>query len=144
MRTAALLLAWTILGAGATHADDSCLVRGRILGHDGRPLPKVRILPIAPGARSTIPDGEGRFVLRVPCGCARRLSVEAVHHQELTIPVIALTGRESELEARLRPLEWVGSFDSVRVIGEFNGYATTPAIPMNRRRDGTFAATIPC
>ena len=32
----------------------------------------------------------------------------------------------------------------MRVIGEFNGYATASGVPMTRRADGTFAATIPC
>ncbi|MGH7731924.1 MAG: redoxin domain-containing protein [Candidatus Eiseniibacteriota bacterium] len=144
MRAAAFLLTWTILAATGAQADDSCLVRGRLRGHDGKPLPKVRVLPIVREARSTIPDREGGFTLKVPCGAARVLSIEAVHYRELMVPVLPESGQVLEFEARLRPLEWAGRFDSVRVIGEFNRYATEAAVPMPRRRDGTFAATIPC
>ena len=144
MRTAAWLFAVSIFGASLAQADDSCLVRGRILDHAGRPLPRARVVPIVPGARSTVPDREGRFALEVPCGCARVLSVEGVHHQDLMIPVLPESGRPLELEARLRPLEWNARFDSVQVIGEFNRYAPEGAVSMVRRRDGTFAATIPC
>lgn len=144
MRAAALPILLSIVLAAGARADDSCLVRGRILGHDGRPLPKVRILPIVPGARSTLPDRDGGFALKVPCGVARVLAVEAVHHEELMIPVLPVSGQVLEIEARLRPLEWVARFDSVRVIGEFNRFGTEGAVPMARRRDGTFAATVPC
>lgn len=144
MRAAAWVLAWAVVAASPAHADDSCLVRARILDHDGKPLPKVRVLPIVPGMRSTIPDREGRFELKMPCGVARVLDIEAVQHRELMIPALSTSRRTFEFEARLAPLEWNDRFDSVRVIGDFNGYATGSGVPMTQRPDGTFAATIPC
>src|SRR5262245_37540402 len=144
MRAAAFLLVCTFLGAGIARSDDSCLVRGRVLDHDGKPIPKARILPIVQGLRSTVIDRQGGFALKVDCGCGRVLDIEAVQHRELMIPVITTSGQVIELETRLRPLEWVANFDSVRVIREAEGYSSQAAISMTRRPDGTFAATVPC
>ena len=144
MRAAALLFACVIAAAPPALADDSCLVRGRVLDHDGKPLAKVRVIPIVPGLRSIIPQPDGSFSLQLPCGSARVLSVEAVQHEELMIPVLPARGEMLEFEARLRPLAWVQRFDSVRVVTEAGGYSPGGAVSMTRRRDGTYAATIPC
>ena len=144
MRWTALFLALLVPASGIARAEEACVLRGRVLGEEGRPLPKVRLRPIVPGARSAFADREGRFTLPLPCGTGRMVDVAGVHHDDLLLPVVLAGGETLEVEIRLRPQPWATRFDSVRVIGEFNGYATATAVPMTRRRDGTFAATIPC
>lgn len=144
MPFAALVLATLVVGPGVAIAQDSCLIRGRILGFDGKPLPKVRVRPIEPRLVSLFADRDGRFAMRLPCGGGRVLIVSGVHHEDLQLPIITAPGSALQFEVRLRPHQWIEHFDSVRVIGEFNGYSRQTAIPMRPRPDGTFIASVPC
>ncbi len=144
MRMAALILAVILTLADVARADEACLLRGRVLGHDGKPLLKARLRPIVPGARSHFTDREGRFAMPLPCGTGRMVDVVGVHHEDLLLPVLPAAGETIEVEIRLRPEAWARRMDSVRVMGDFNGYAQESAVGMARRRDGTYAATIPC
>jgi thiol-disulfide isomerase/thioredoxin len=142
MRSIALFLA-LVFAAPALAAEDTCIVRGRILGHDGRPLPKARARALEAGAHSAMTDRAGWFTMPLRPG-AHVVDVAGVYHESIRIPVLVERGGTQEITIRLRTLAYRDRFDSVGVIGEFNGYAADRPIPMTRRADGTFVATIEC
>jgi thiol-disulfide isomerase/thioredoxin len=144
MKPVALAVVLLAAFADLAGAQDSCVVRGRILGYDGKPLPKARARPMEPGGRSAMTDRAGRFTLKLARPGYHVLDIAGVYHQPLLVPAILQTARPLEVEIHLQTVEYRDRFDSVSVIGEFNGYSPETAVPMTRRPDGTFAATIEC
>lgn len=144
MRLIAIVLMVLAATPAGASGQDSCVVRGTILGHDGKPLPKARARAIEPGARSAMTDREGRFSLTLSRPGFHLIDIAGVYHRSLMVPAFVEPGQPFGLDVRLETVKYLDRFDSVRVIGEFNGYSTETGVPMVRRSDGTFAATIEC
>lgn len=72
------------------------------------------------------------------------LALAGVHHQTWFMPLLLEHAGVAELEVRLSTADYAVTFDTVRVIGDFNGFAAEGAIPMARCPDGTLVATVPC
>ncbi|HEY4288058.1 MAG TPA: TonB-dependent receptor [Puia sp.] len=73
------------------------LVRGRILGRDGKPLQGVSVI-IAGTTKGTTTDRDGRFELSVPEGGNRMLEISSVGFQKKSIKIGAQTDIQITLE----------------------------------------------
>lgn len=137
----ALLLWWS-----SAVAQDSCVVQGRLLGYDEQPMQSAYVRTFGPGSRGlrlpVRPDGSFSVVLPRPGGYF--LAMAGVQHKTWFMPLLLEHPGSLELKVRLSTAEYTAAFDSVRVIGDFNGFATEGAVPMTRRADGTLVATVPC
>lgn len=136
----AALLLWSPSAAG----QDSCRVLGRVLGHDGKPMLGAFIRTYGPGSSGTRPGvhQDGRFTAVFPRPGGYFLAVAGVHHKTWFLPLLLERPGTLEVELRLSTADYVADFDSVRVIGDFNDFATEGAIPMTGRPDGTLAAIV--
>ena len=138
---AALILSWS-----AGDAQDSCRVRGRLTGSDGKPMRSAFLRPYGPGRsgrlQATGPDGS--FSVAFPRPGGYFLVLGGVHHRTVFMPLLFERPGALDLTVRLGAADYANRFDSVRVIGSFNGFAPESAIPMARLPDGTFGATVPC
>ncbi len=136
----AVLLLWFSSAAG----QDSCRVIGRVLGHDGKPMRSAFIRTYGPGTSGTRPPvhQDGSFTAVFPRPGGYFLVLAGVHHKTWFLPLLLERPGTLEVEFRLGTADYVASLDSVRVIGDFNDFATEGAIPMARRPDGTLVATV--
>lgn len=140
------LLMFLVLPASRVRREESFVVRGRLLGSNGMPMQSGFVRPYGPGQRgSLLPTrGDGTFVITFPRPGGYRAVFGGPFHETLFVPFLLDGPTEVDVEIRLAPARASGPFDSVRVVGGFNGFGVDGAIPMNPRRDGTLVAMVPC
>ena len=142
-----LMLCTLLLLLPATAAGpQQCRVLGRLLGQDGRALRGAFVKPYGPRVAgvlaATSPDGT--FSLELPRPGGYFLVLGGVHHKTYFMPLLVERPGTMELTVRLAAADRDPAMDSVRVVGDWNGYESEGAIPMSRRPDGTYTAEVPC
>jgi thiol-disulfide isomerase/thioredoxin len=145
MKILATILAMMAWGSSVL-AQDSCVVRGRLLGCDGRPMRSafVRVYKGERGIPRRPARPDGAFSVTLPGPGMYQAFLGGVHHRTLVVSLFVEHPDTLELTVRLAAAEYVDAFDSVRVIGSFNGFAPESALAMVRGADGTFVADVPC
>lgn len=133
-----------LLWSSSAAAQDSCRVRGRLLGHDGKAMRGAFLRTYGPGTSGTRPavHQDGSFTAVFPRPGGYFFAVAGVHHKTWFLPLLLERPGTLEVELRLSTADYAAAFDSVRVIGDFNDFATEGAVPMARRPDGTLVATV--
>jgi thiol-disulfide isomerase/thioredoxin len=126
-------------------AGEPIMVTGRLLGHDGRPLPKAFVTLSDGGTDAqTVVTSDGRFALAPGRPGGFFLRLEGAHHDSLVLPLLVEGPGRVELEVRLRAAPYADSFEEVTAVGEFNRFEWHEgAIPLQRQPDGSFTATLP-
>jgi thiol-disulfide isomerase/thioredoxin len=124
-------------------ASESCFVRGRLLGCDGRPMRAAYLKPNeAEKPIRVAKDGSFSLAFGHPGGYL--VQAGGVHHCALTVPLLLERPGTLRLDIRLSAVEYVPRIDSVRVVGDFNGWADSRAVLMTREPDGTSVAAVSC
>lgn len=127
-------------------AAQPAVLSGTVLGSDGKPVPiaHVRILHV----RSLDPDGGpevalvradafGRFVIASDVVGGVGVELSAPHHTTKMFFAVLEPGYRLRIDARLARLTYRDRLDSVRVIGDFNGFRSdTSARPLRIEPDG--------
>ena len=119
-------------------------VRGRVLGHDGRPMRAGYASISGMGVREradVAANGEFTLELQEPGGYF--LWLGGVHHASLNGPLYIDAPGVVQFEARLAVPPYDEPIDSLQVVGVPSDAASEPPVyPMQRQPDGTFTATI--
>jgi thiol-disulfide isomerase/thioredoxin len=144
MQPLAIILILMAFGSSAL-AQDSSVVRGRLLGCDGRPMRSafVRVYQGERGIPRRAAGSDGAFSVTLPGPGMYQAYLGGVHHRTLLVPLFVEHTDTLELTVRLAAAEYVEAFDSLRVVGSFNGFAPERALTMTRGADGTFVADVP-
>jgi thiol-disulfide isomerase/thioredoxin len=142
--TRAILIALSMLVPRAGSAADGYVVRGRVVGSDGRPMRQAFVRPYGGPNHLLFPSSDGAFSIAFPRAGGYWIWFGGVHHRNLLMPVVVDGPRPLDLEIRLAGVQTATPLDSVRVTGDFNGFASQGTVPMRMRADGTFVARIDC
>lgn len=123
--------------------DQHTRIHGRLLGHDGQPIPLAEIHVNVSGHPSTdITVGpDGSFALELPESGWTRLRMTGVDHEEHTLAFLA-DGGQHELTVRLGTYERPGEHETLAGFGRFDGKGSRVNLSFTRREDGTWAATL--
>lgn len=135
-----------IAGMADLHAQKA-IISGRVLGYDGQPLPKAAInitrLNVLKPLGMIEAAKDGSFTFASDESGLMVLEVSGVDHQMQQVAIILGDSIRAELTVRLQPYTYYKSFDSVRVIGDFNDFSYATARKMERLEDGCYELEIP-
>ena len=148
MRTSLLVLLaflFSLSGAGAQDGP-SPVVEGTIVGHDGEALTTshVHVRPYGTEPVRSLSVGDARsFSAALDTTGVVELQFTGHNHEAHTATVLVNPGDTVGVDVRLGTFPEPDTFD-VKVFGEFNDFSLQQGtIPMERRDDGTYAATVP-
>ncbi len=144
MKASAILVALCVLAAGAGRAAAGYVVRGKVLGCDGRPMRQAFVRPYGGPNHLLFPPVDGSFSMAFPHAGAYWIWFGGVHHRTLLVPVVVDRPGPLEIEIRLGSVQIGTPLDSVRLISGVNKPASQASVPMLKRADGTFTANIDC
>jgi thiol-disulfide isomerase/thioredoxin len=125
------------------------VVRGRLLGHDGRPMPMAHVqLARAQyyGRGEPLVTVEvredGTYELRTERVGAFMLEFTGVDHLIAEVPLVADPPLEVSVDVRLPTLAYREDLSGVRVIGDYNDWDLNSALGVEPQPDGTYSVTI--
>lgn len=145
LRSAMMTLLLALLAGSAASAQET-VITGMVLGQDGKPMPKAHISIMRPYQHNTIatveaaedgsytiPTAERGFVL---------LRYYGVDHEPLTVSALLNDTTQPEINVRLRPHAYLKSFDSVRIVGDFNNYSYDNAPLLTKDSAGIYSIVL--
>jgi hypothetical protein len=136
------------LGAATVGASaQKAVINGRVVGYDGQPLPMAHVnitrlnvmkplgtLEVAKDGSFSIATDETGFVV---------LEVSGVGHRMQPVALILGDSIRTDLTVQLQPLKYFKSFDTIKVIGDFNDFSYESPKVMERYDDGCYELEIP-
>ncbi len=132
------------LSASVLIAQTPTILVGRLVGNDGRPMKAARVSVVGKDGEYANAASDGRFRLAVTPRGLVRLEFSGVDHAPLVRGLLLeTTGDTITMDVRLSTLQHVRTFDSLRVVGDFNNWRRSDAIPLTRADNGVYIATIP-
>ncbi|MEO6049104.1 MAG: thioredoxin-like domain-containing protein [Candidatus Kapaibacterium sp.] len=156
---------WLLLVASSIslHAMKPIPIYGTLLGADGKPLSKGSVQLFRAGARTpflqtqTGPTGE--YSLSADATGLITVRFTGAGHSMYEVPVLVETpkltlsggapmnsaiamGRSFHIDVKLGVHSFAESFDSVKIVGDFNKFDAASAMPMTKNPDGTYSAIL--
>lgn len=138
---------------GADSVPAVALITGTVVGSDGRPMPlahvrlrQVRSLDPDGGPESALArvDDKGRFALASTMMGGVAIEFSGPHHERRTAFAVLTPGFRLTIHARLARIAYRPGFDSVRVVGDFNGFRSdTSARALFQDAGGRWVLDIP-
>ena len=127
----------------AACTDRPIQITGRVLGHDGRPLPHAEVSLLGRPPVEVVVGDDGRFSLQVDRPGGQAITFTGIHHTSDVYPLLVEPPGPVEIEVLLGTGPTPEAPRQASVIGEFNRYSRDEgAVPMLRLADGTFTATL--
>lgn len=133
--------------ANKAMAQEQALIQGRVLDQDGNPMPKAQISLTRPNllhpittieagedGSYSLPTDERGFVLLQYCG---------VDHAPYIVGTLINDTTHTSITVQLQPYSYRKALDTIRVVGDFNGYSFYDAPVMERGEDGLYSIEIP-
>jgi hypothetical protein len=132
---------------GEIAAAQNATIAGTILGGDEAPLVMANVSLFRPNGMRPVATVAADFTGRYSIATAERgflvLRYSGVGHRSFEVGVLLDDTVNSTVDVRLEPHEYRKSFDSIRVIGDFNGFVHDAAVTMVREDDGCYYAQFP-
>lgn len=118
-------------------------VRGRLLGHDGKPIPFAQVhVNVVGGKPNAIPvASDGSFTIELPEPEWITARLTGVGHQEHTLRFLVESG-EQELTVRLGTYKRPDTLESLAGFGRFDGAGERVNLTFTQREDGRWATKI--
>lgn len=146
----ALVLATAALGAAvarlAAQSPPVTVVTGTLVGSDGLPMAFAHVHLTHP-MRSTRTarvqvEPDGRYAIAIARPGAYRLVFTGLDHAATTVPLLVTTPTSLTLDVRLRRHRYVATLDSLRAIGDFNGFRRDSGLALQRQPDGRYTLDV--
>jgi thiol-disulfide isomerase/thioredoxin len=125
------------------------VVRGTLLGHDGRPMPMAHVHLARPqyyGRGEPLVSVEvredGTYELRTERVGGFMLQFTGVDHVGAEVPLVADPPLEVSVDVRLPTHAYREDLSGVRVIGDYNDWDLESALRVEPQPDGTYSVTI--
>jgi len=142
------VIAVPLLGCGEPEPPLT-VIRGTLLGHDGRPMPMahVHLSSVSDFFRkepfeSLEVDADGSFEFKTARTGAFLLKFSGVDHAITALPLVADPPMELAVDVRLPTYAYNEDFSGVKIFGDFNEWNFASALPMEALSDGTYALMI--
>jgi thiol-disulfide isomerase/thioredoxin len=146
MKRSSLLPLLALLCAGTLHAAGQSTISGRVVGADGRPMPKADVHLLYDGGRRPFASAEvapdGSFTISTDRTGVLELQVTGVNHASYSVPLLIETPRAITLDVRLVPHATGTSFDDIRIIGDFNDFDFDSGKQLAKGKNGTYSITL--
>lgn len=143
--TCGMLLGSDLL-ANQAMAQQKAMIEGKVLDQDGKPMPKAQVsltrpnrlhpittVEVAEDGSYSLPTDERGFVLLQYCG---------VDHAPYTLGTLLTDSTQTSIVVQLQPYSYRKTLDSIRVVGDFNGYSFYDAPMMTKGEDGRYTVVI--
>lgn len=136
------------------NAQNETIIKGTLVGYDGKPMIKAHVHPDFIGVHltrpSTMPDTksiksihvekDGTFELRTEETGIFILQFTGVHHHIHDVALYLDQPKSLELKIRLRTYNYVDNFNNVKIIGDFNDFSFETAQKLEKQSDETYIA----
>lgn len=134
------------LAASSTVLGQATVICGKVLGYDGKPLPQADVL-WKEGSNSTsfsriTADRDGSFTLVTYFIGGLKVFFTGVGHFGTDYTFLIRGNDSIEVNVYLPTPRYRDSFDSVKAIGDFNGFDFDSAQPMREVGDGTYRLSL--
>jgi peroxiredoxin len=143
VRACFVLLA-TFLSTASTLTQTT--VTGKVTGSEGKPMLVATVilsqLPDLKPVESVGVSSKGEFEFTIDTNGIWMLQFTGVHHQEHDVALYVDRQKKVGLNVQLAAYDYLGSFDAVKVTGNFNNWYPLSASPMQKQSDGTYTAEI--
>ena len=139
----AILLLW--LGALFAAAEESVVVRGTVVGQDGKPMRAAMVVLIgsAISSQKQFVDPLGQFAISLKEPGSYNLIVTGVHHKTLFVPIFIDKPQAVGLRIRLAASEYRPTLTDLRLLGDFNNFSDeSGGVVMQLQPDGSFVGTV--
>jgi hypothetical protein len=146
MKTTLALIAAMVMGGGYAAAQQA-VVSGTILGVDDNPLANAHVSLFRPDGMRPIAtvaaDADGKYSLATSEKGFLVLRYTGVGHVGYPVAAILNDTVKAHVDVWLQPVDYRKSFDSIRVIGDFNSFVYDSAVVLARGDDGIYSAELP-
>ncbi len=125
---------------------DVTVITGRLVGSDGLPMRYAHVhlmRPLLPGriARAQV-AADGHFAIATPETGAFRLMFTGLDHFATTVPLLITAPARVALDVRLKHHGYSSTLDSMRAIGDFNGFKRDSGRALERQPDGRYTLEV--
>lgn len=128
-------------------AAQSSVISGTILGEDGKPLPQAHVSLLRPNQTRPITtvsaDAAGNYAIETVERGLVVLQFSGVGHKAYPVAALLEDTVRAAINVTLEPFDFYTRFDSIKVIGDFNGFVYDSGLVMQRGEDGTFSVQLP-
>ena len=118
------------------------VVRGKLLGADGKPMLKADISYSTLFEKTTkhilSTDKNGSYSVTISSIGVTYLNFAGVNHRTTQIPIINDQNQSIELDVNLGGYSYLDPIDDVKIIGDFNNFDFNSSKPMTKQADGTY------
>jgi len=144
MRSILLLtLLWVPCAAQILSAQEGTVITGMLLGSDGKPMPEAHLHLFRPNQLKAVLSVEaakdGSFQLITSQRGLVLLRCTGVSHKQYEVPLLIATSDSIGVNVQLQSYSYPARIDSISIMGDFNSFSYTSAVPMERQQDSTFA-----
>ncbi|TNE50100.1 MAG: hypothetical protein EP343_09215 [Deltaproteobacteria bacterium] len=123
------------------------VIKGSIVGADGKPLPIAHVLLWREGLPDehyrAFTNRQGAFRMKVKVRGLYQINFYGLFHQSVGFPFLLISKQTVSFRVRLATLKPMKKLRPAYVIGAFNQWKSTGAKKMKLRKDGSFALTLP-
>jgi thiol-disulfide isomerase/thioredoxin len=132
--------------AAAQRPPAATVITGTLVGSDGLPMPFAHVhlthaMLSARIVRAQVgPDG--RFAIAIPWSGPYRLVFTGLDHAAMTVPLLITAPTTLALDVRLRRHRYRATLDSLRAIGDFNGFRRDSGRALERQPDGRYTLEV--
>lgn len=122
-------------------------VTGKVTDQDGKPMLKADVILVRPtnvqaAIRHVQAAKDGHFSMTIDSSGVWLLEFAGVDHAYRRVALYVHKPRQVRLNVMLKTYDYVPDFSNVKIVGSFNGWSRTSAVPMKKNSDGTYSATI--
>lgn len=123
------------------------VIKGSIVGADGKPLPiahaKLWRVGLEPEHHRAYTNRQGAFQMKVKVRGAYTIRFYGLFHKSVGFPLILVSKQTISFRVRLSTLKPIKKLRPAYVIGAFNQWKRTGGKKMKLRKDGTFVLILP-
>jgi hypothetical protein len=143
MRLFALLV--LIFNVAIALAQEPVAITGHILGCNGSAMRQAHVQLCRPNQMQVIAtveaDADGVFRLETKERGLFVMRFSGVYHQSLKLPVLLNDSAPVAVDVQLKAVTYPATIDSIRIIGDFNGFMYASAEDLDRNDDSVFTIT---
>ncbi|MDI6804246.1 MAG: TlpA disulfide reductase family protein [Bacteroidota bacterium] len=124
-----------------TEIYNQTIIKGKLLGFDGTPMPKAHVHYYDNKKTNSIEVGkDGSFEFTTDINGIVKFSCSGVNHNLTDVALLAENPATYNIEIKLSPYEYVDVVNEVKIIGDFNAFDFETSQQMTKEPDGTYTS----